>query len=189
MLNPVAEFDRALSLWIHAHAQPWLDRLMSVITDGGYWLTLLIVTLAGAGFLWLRQQRRWEAVWLLITFSLSRLLDPALKLVFQRARPELWEVAARPTSYSFPSGHALSSMMVYGVLAYLLAQLYPQWRWYYWLGAALWIFLIGFSRVYLGVHWPSDVLGGFALGFILVYALARWHRSFVERRGGHSPLR
>lgn len=190
MFNPVAEFDRALSLWIHAHAQPWLDSAMSVITDGGHWLTLLFVTLAGMAFLYFRQRKR-EALLFLLAFVLSRIFDPLLKLVFQRARPELWEVPARPTSYSFPSGHAFSSLIVYGTAAYLLAQLYPQWRRLYWFVAALWVFLIGFSRVYLGVHWPSDVLGGFALGLVMIYALVQRHRRLVAAtsRTDHSPLR
>ncbi len=176
MLNPVAEFDRALSLWIHAHAQPWLDRLMSLITHGGDWWVLLLVTLAGAAFLRFHYQRKREAAWLLLAFIFSRMLDPLLKLVFQRGRPQLWEIIARPASYSFPSGHALSSTIVYGLAAYLLARLNPQRRWSYWLGAAVWVFLIGFSRLYLGVHWPSDVLAGFVLGFALVYVFAYLHK-------------
>jgi membrane-associated phospholipid phosphatase len=189
MLNPVAEFDRTLSLWIHAHAHPWLDRLMLAITYGGDWLTLLLVTLAGAAFLHVRQQRKRAAVFLLLAFSLSRILDPLLKLVFQRGRPQLWEVVSRPTSYSFPSGHAFSSMVVYGLAAYLFAQLHPQWRRGYWLGAAVWIFLIGFSRVYLGVHWPSDVVAGFAAGSIMVYGFVYWHKQSAVPNDRYSPPR
>lgn len=185
MFNPVAEFDRTLSLWLHSHAHPWLDRLMPVITRGGDWWVLLLVTLAGAAFLRFRHQRKLEAALLLIAYSFSRILDPSLKLAFQRNRPQLWEVLARPASYSFPSGHALSSMIVYGFAAYLLAQFYPQRRLVCWLGAAAWILLIGFSRVYLGVHWPSDVVAGFALGFALVYLAASWHKQSA-RRAGHS---
>jgi membrane-associated phospholipid phosphatase len=187
MLNPVAEFDRTLSLWIHEHAHPWLDRLMPVITHGGDWWMLLLVTLVGAAFLRFRHQHKLEAALLLIAYSFSRLLDPLLKLAFQRNRPQLWEVLARPTSYSFPSGHALSSTIVYGFAAYLLVQLYSQRRWSYWLAAAAWIFLIGFSRVYLGVHWPSDVVAGFVLGFVLVYVSAYWHKKSVQREGHSLP--
>lgn len=186
LFTPVAEFDRVLSLWLHARAQPWLDRLMALITHGGDWVTLLLLTLIGAAFLRFRRQRKREAVLLLLAFGLSRILDPLLKLIFQRERPQLWEVVTRPTSYSFPSGHALSSTIVYGVAAYLLAQLYPQRRWSYKLGAAVWIFLIGFSRVYLGVHWPSDVLAGVAAGSVLVYALAHWHKQRVLQAGHYA---
>jgi membrane-associated phospholipid phosphatase len=170
MLNPIIEFDRTLSLWVHSAARPWLDVTMRVITHAGDSLTLFVVAVACATFLMLRQQRKRAAAILLFVYSCSYLLDYALKHFFQRTRPQLWEIlVARPSSYSFPSGHAMSSMAVYGLAALLLARLYPQQRWAFQLSAASLISLIGFSRVYLGVHWPSDVLGGFLLGSALMF--------------------
>lgn len=192
LVNQVAEFDRIFSLWLHAHAQPWLDRLMLTLTYGGDWRFLLLVTLACVAYLLLRQQRKRAALLLGLAFGLSYLGNFLLKSIFQRQRPALWDVFARPSSYSFPSGHAMSAMMVYGIAAFLFAQLYPQQRRVWLGGAAGWILLIGFSRIYLGVHWLSDVVAGFTVGFVFVYALVRWYK-LSERTsnspGSHSPLR
>ena len=171
MLNPIAEFDRTLSLWVHAQAQPWLDTGMQAITRGGDWRTLFLITLLCSAFFFFRQRRKREPALLLLAFSLSYLINPLLKHFFQRERPQLWTtLISRPGDFSFPSGHAMSAMAVYGLAALLLAQGHPQQRWSFWLSAAVMIALIGFSRVYLGVHWTTDVLAGFAAGSVLVYA-------------------
>lgn len=75
--------------------------------------------------------------------------------------PELWHPFQL---YSFPSGHAMVSLICYGLLAWMLTDWYPRSRPWIVVGYALWVGAIGFSRVYLGVHWPSDVLGGYAIG-------------------------
>lgn len=173
MFNPIAEFDRTLSLWVHGQAQPWLDAAMKPITRGGDWQTLWLVTLACGAFFIFWHRRKREPALLLLACSLSYLLNPLLKLFFQRERPQLWAtIIPHPSDFSFPSGHAMSAMTVYGLVALLLARLHPQQRWILWLSAALVIALIGFSRVYLGVHWTTDVLAGFAAGAVLVYTVA-----------------
>lgn len=192
LANQVAELDRVFSLWVHAHSQPWLDRLMLNVTYGGDWRFLLLVTLASVAFLFFGHQRKRASLLLGLAFGLSYLANHLLKSIFQRQRPELWDVFARPSSYSFPSGHAMSSMMVYGVAALLFAELYPQHRRAWLGGAALWILLIGFSRIYLGVHWLSDVVAGFAIGLMFVYALVRWYKlsePAANPPGSHSPLK
>ena len=174
MLNPIAEFDRTLSLWVHAQAPAWLDRVMVAITHGGDALTLWLVTLSCAVFFVLRHRGKREAALLLLACGLSYTLTPLLKLYFQRERPQLWApIIPRPDDFSFPSGHALSAMTVYGLAAALLARFHPQQQRSIWLGAAVWIGLIGFSRVYLGVHWPNDVLAGFICGAALVWGVLK----------------
>lgn len=173
MLNPIIEFDRAFSLWVHTAARPWLDDSMKAITHGGDSLILLLVVLASGAFFWLRHRARREPLALLLGYTLSYTLDPLLKYFFQRARPELWDrLVARPSSFSFPSGHATSALVVYGLVALLLARSYPKQGWFFWLVAAGWTLLIGFSRIYLGVHWLTDVVGGFAIGIVLVCCVA-----------------
>lgn len=184
MLNPVAEFDRAFSLWVHAHAHTWLDAAMQAVTHGGDGWTLLMVLLLCGGFLLLQRHKR-EAVSLLCAFGLSLLLNPRLKLFFQRDRPQLWAtLIPRPSDFSFPSGHAMGAMTVYGLAALLLARAYPQQQRAIWLSAAAWIGLIGFSRVYLGVHWLSDVLAGFICGAALIWILANFTRRSDRRNAG-----
>ena len=192
LINQVGAWDRAFSLWVHAHSAPWLDQLMLTLTYGGDWRFLLLVTLASVVFLFRWQLGKRAPLLLSLAFSLSYLANPLLKSIFQRQRPDLWEVFARPSSYSFPSGHAMSAMMVYGIAAFLFAQRYPQHRRVWLCSAASWIFLIGFSRIYLGVHWLSDVVAGFAIGFVFVYALVRWYKlseATATSPDPHSPLR
>jgi len=83
-----------------------------------------------------------------------------LKVMFSRERPRLFDKVALPTDYSFPSGHSMTAMGIYGVIAAALIALYPAARRPVIAAAVLLIATIGLSRIYLGVHWPSDVLGG-----------------------------
>lgn len=157
--------DEAFLLAIHAYATPALTLLaltLAVIGDfPGLSFQLLILT---AG-LWRSRYRR---VMLFPAVSLvgGTLLAVGFKLIFQRPRPLVFEPFVQELSYSFPSGHATMAVCFYGALAVL------AWRF---LSAArgraalvallgLMILAIGASRLYLGVHYPSDVLGGFAAG-------------------------
>jgi len=99
-------------------------------------------------------------------------LDITLKLAFHRPRP-LAYFGPTPTTYSFPSGHAMGSVCFYGVLAAILAARASGRgaKWGIWMGAVLLIGLIGYSRIYLGVHYPSDVIAGYCAGAVWVGAV------------------
>lgn len=88
----------------------------------------------------------------------------------------MWALAAVPNSHSFPSGHALITLVVYGMIAYFLAEHYPKQRRRIYSFCLALLFLIGFSRVYLGLHWPTDVIGGWAIGAVLLAALVWWYK-------------
>ena len=88
----------------------------------------------------------------------------ALKHVFERERPHLFDKLAIPTDYSFPSGHSMSAVGVWGVIAAVVIHLYPRHRTAVIATAIPLILSIGLSRIYFGVHWPFDVLGGFLAG-------------------------
>jgi undecaprenyl-diphosphatase len=119
-------------------------------------------------------KRKWREGALLGAVVLGgTLLSEALKLLFRRARPDPYFGFAAPDSYAFPSGHAVSSVCFYGVLVLLLA---PKLRWRgaraaLWTVAAALAGLVGLSRVYLGVHYPSDVLGGYAVAVVWIAAV------------------
>jgi undecaprenyl-diphosphatase len=110
------------------------------------------------------------------------LLDWSLKAVFHRPRPEFAFEFVNPASWSFPSGHALESLVAYGLLAHLVSTRYPAHRIAIDVAAAVLIVLIGFSRLYLGVHYLSDVVAGYAAGFVWLTAcitgfeFAGWRR-------------
>ncbi len=170
-------FDEQISRWIHGHANATLDQAMVGITHGGDPLALVTMTFVFALLLLWRYERRRVALVYATAALTSFVFNGWLKAFFERQRPQLWQqVIPLPGDTSFPSGHAMISMTVYGLAAWFLAEHFAQWR-----KAILWtmgllILLIGFSRVYLGVHWPSDVLAGFTCGFVIVAISALWHR-------------
>ncbi|HET8762427.1 MAG TPA: phosphatase PAP2 family protein [Gemmatimonadales bacterium] len=139
--------------------------------------------LAAAVFL----ARGWRrgALLVVVTLAGAWLLDTGLKQLFARARPEpFYDFYPAPASYSFPSGHALFSVCFFGGLAVLLSHRINGRvaQGAVWLLAAIVILLIGSSRVYLGVHYPTDVVGGYAVGLAWVTAVALGDRVAEHRR-------
>ena len=179
MRTPIWQpLDEQISRWMHSHATPTLDQAMITITSGGNLLALLTATIAFTLILWWRhQQRRRAAMVYALAALTSYVLNGALKHLFERPRPQLWQqLISLPGDPSFPSGHAMISMTVYGLAAWFLAEHFPAWRRVILLATGLLILLIGTSRVYLGVHWASDVLAGFLCGFVILAASGRWHQ-------------
>jgi undecaprenyl-diphosphatase len=131
--------------------------------------------------------RGWRrgALLVVVTLAGAWLIDTGLKLLFARARPvPFYDYYPAPSSYSFPSGHALFSVCFFGGLAVLLAHRINSrtMQVVVWLLAAVIILLIGSSRVYLGVHYPTDVVGGYAVGLAWVTAVAFGDRLAERRR-------
>jgi undecaprenyl-diphosphatase len=154
-------FDTAVLLWIGANAPDWLYWPMRVATSlGYYWVVLPLLVVAAYAF-W-RAGARISATLLTVSAGGSALLTTVLKTVFERARPDLFDRGVVESSYSFPSGHATVAVGFYGTLALLLAWRASGWRrWTIAAAGILLVLLIGFSRLYLGVHYPTDVLAGF----------------------------
>ena len=149
-------FDKTILLWIHSFANPTLDRIMLFITNLGNPNTVVVIaTISLALLLWRRCYQ--EAKTFAIDCLGGVVLSYCLKLVFSKTRPDLWRSPITETSYSYPSGHALGSTILYGFLFYLLATRYPQFSWLIYALAGILIFAIGLSRLYLGVHWPTDI--------------------------------
>ncbi|MCC0178842.1 phosphatase PAP2 family protein [Waterburya agarophytonicola K14] len=171
-------FDQTILLWIHSFANPTLDRIMLWVTNLGNPSTVVvIVTISLALLLWRKYYQ--EAKIFLVDCLGGVILSYGLKLVFSKTRPDLWQSPITETSYSYPSGHALGSTILYGFLAYLLATRYPKFSWLIYAVAGLLIFAIGLSRLYLGVHWPTDIIGGYCIGFlwvVLCITMLRLHK-------------
>jgi undecaprenyl-diphosphatase len=154
-------FDRAALLWINAHAPESLDGPMRLVTALGYYWVVLPL-LAAAVFAFYLKGWRLSATLLLVSTIGGSLLTRVLKAVFERARPELFDSGYTASFYSFPSGHATVAVGFYGALTLILAyRLRGFARWAVVAGGVLLVLLIGFSRLYLGVHYPTDVLAGF----------------------------
>jgi|GEM_PF-20909 len=161
----IAEFDLNNLLRIHAWASPSLDQVMLVITRLGNAEVVVPTALLVLGILWGRQEKR--QVWTCLTAFLGALvMNVSLKPWFMRPRPDLWPTLITETSYSFPSGHALGSTVLYGMIAYLLGRHFPRYRRGVYGAAIVLVVLISFSRLYLGVHWPSDIIAGLSIGFL-----------------------
>lgn len=162
-------FDRTVALWLHGLDSPALDRVMRVLTLLGSFYFLGPLVMAVGIWAWLCTRRDLAAV-LGAVAATTEALNLALKHVFHRPRPTLFTEIVRPESFSFPSGHAMASVAIYGMAAFVIGRLQPRARWPVYVGSAVLVLLIGISRVFLGVHWPTDVLAGFAAGSIVLAA-------------------
>ncbi|MBW4622324.1 MAG: phosphatase PAP2 family protein [Cyanosarcina radialis HA8281-LM2] len=157
-------FDTSWLLWLHQFANPSLDIVMLTITRLGNPEVVVIVVIATLVILWRRYRQ--EAKIFAIACLGALILNTELKLVFEKIRPQLWTAPISERSYSFPSGHALGSLVLYGFIAYLLATNYSQFSYLIYSLAGILIAAIGLSRLYLGVHWPTDIIAGYGVGFL-----------------------
>lgn len=164
--------DTGVLLWIHSTFPAWFGWPMRLVTALGYpWVVTPLLLLAV--YVFYRKNLKLSAVLLLVSVPGAAILGTSLKSLYGRARPELFESGYAAPSYSFPSGHAVTAISFYGVLALLAARRLEGWRrWVVAVAGAALILLVGFSRLYLGVHYPSDVLAGWSLGS--AWALASW---------------
>lgn len=158
-------FDDAVLRYLAVHRIPWLENSLLEITALGTGLVVFMIVGVAALFLWLTRHK-YSASLLLVATIGGLALNLALKLSFNRPRPTIIPRVTHVVSSSFPSGHAMSAAIVYATVAYLAARLMEHRlsRIVTMLLAAVIILLIGASRIYLGVHYPSDVLGGYVVG-------------------------
>lgn len=165
-------FDSEVRSALHQHASPALTGIMKAFTVIGSSIPMLLLLATAVSVFWLAGLRR-QAMMMVIAMAGALLIELSLKHVFHRARPQPYFDVPLPTSYSFPSGHALSAACFYGMLAMLVAARVQRrsYRIAIWLGCVLMIAMIGISRIYLGVHYPSDVAGGYTTACIWLVAL------------------
>jgi undecaprenyl-diphosphatase len=160
------QFDDSVLLWMNRHASPPLTAFALDVTALGAGTVVWLVVIVASVFLWV-SRHRWSAALLWVSILGSGLINATMKMFFNRPRPQLfpWRVPYAGLS-SFPSGHSMTSMVCYATLAYLITRLEPNrfLRRFTFGLAALMIVLIGLSRLYLGVHYPTDVLAGFTMG-------------------------
>jgi undecaprenyl-diphosphatase len=165
----------------------WFEDMWRDVTALGSVTVLGLVTLACGGYLLMRRQYRMLALLAAATVG-GLIVSLLLKNLFDRPRPEFAAAAAHITTSSFPSGHSMLAAIVYLTLGVLLARTSTRYRHkLYFLTVALLItVLVGLSRIYLGVHYPTDVLAGWSFG--LIWALLCWLvAQFLQKRGTIEP--
>lgn len=160
--DPIVQVDLALSRWLHAQANPPFTQAMLLASYAGYELVILLSV--ALGVLWLARRRWYELSLLVLAVGGGGLLNLLLKGFFGRERPTFDEPLGIFSGNSFPSGHTMSAALFYGLVAYLAARAARTWRLRLLVvgAAAAMILLVGFSRIYLGAHFLSDVLGAYA---------------------------
>lgn len=156
-------------LFVHKYSAPWLDQLMLLITYTGSELTAIIFT---GTLLWLYHHREMVYFWGAAASFLGAIsVNSLVKIIFARPRPLVFLPVTVARTLSFPSGHTVAAVSLYGYLAYLLWKKGVRgWA----MLLAGWIIPVGISRIYLGMHYPSDVIGGLALGGIWLLGVVFW---------------
>lgn len=172
-------FDTSILLWINSHTSAGLDAFFVTVTDLGGAIAVAAISLAFVTYYSIKK-RYHRAVFVAAAVGGAALLSLLLKLVFERERPDLWGVLITETSFSFPSGHAMAS----SALALTIVALAWKTRWRYAIifVACLYGLVIGFSRLYLGVHFPTDVIGGWIVSAAWVAVVTAIMYTYVFRK-------
>jgi undecaprenyl-diphosphatase len=161
--------DETVLVFIHGHVPPALDGFFEAITFTGSFTVLLPLTLiAVLSLLW--AGHRYEALLLGASVATGGAIIYAIKSAIDRARPELWDTAWYWGS-SFPSGHTLATAAFATAAVICVVRIRSELCWYALSFAAGWIVLVGLSRLVIGVHWPTDVLGAACIGIFLPFAI------------------
>jgi undecaprenyl-diphosphatase len=185
-LSPaVTAIDGNVATWLHVCATPHVTDVMAAISFLGAPTTLTIVAVAG-GLLLLYRRRYAEAAMLSTVVLGGNFLNFCLKQLIQRGRPTFDDPLFSLATYSFPSGHAMASTVFYGLLAiHVSVSARQRYAAHVAIGAAvLMVALVSLSRVYLGLHYLSDVMGGITEGIAwLALSLIAWHHSRRREAG------
>jgi undecaprenyl-diphosphatase len=187
----VNRVDQAINTWFGHERQPAMSVLLRAATTIGGTGGLALIVAVVAGALLVGKQRAC-AIFLVVTAVAGALLNLGLKMIFARSRPDLASALAAARGYSFPSGHAMGSFITFGALASVALR--QRWPWKAKsavLAIALTMtILVGLSRVYLGVHWASDIIGGWTAGAVWLTSAATAFEILLRlrrRRRGSPP--
>ena len=180
---PIMKRDLQVSVWLHTHGNPVFSAFLYAITQVHSPLGMSIIALVLAYFLWRHGDRYW-VLSLALAVPGGIILNTILKHVYNRSRPTWDDAVLTLTSQSFPSGHAAGATLFYGFLA-----AYMVWRMKHWpsrvlviIGCAFMVALVGFSRIYLGAHYLSDVLAAMSMSTVWLVLVLVSVRAYAKRR-------
>jgi undecaprenyl-diphosphatase len=185
----VQRIDTGVYEWFGPRRTPLANALFTTVTRAGGPIGMGALVVAVIAVLIARRRFRWAA-YLAITSAGGALLNQLLKFHFVRQRPDLRVAVLDAMGYSFPSGHAMGATIILGALAYLAARSVREWKRKSAAlsGLATLALAIGISRLYLGVHWASDVGAGFAAGMLWVTATTTGYELFRQYRLGQAGM-
>ncbi len=175
--------DTSIALFVHQQipytmAYKWFFWLFSWF--GGSTVILSIIFISA---LYFTLRGRFNKAHIVILTGVTAMLTSSiLKQIIARPRPSLWEPLDHVSSFSFPSGHALVTAAVFGVLAMFLAERFTERKRLIYIATDVLLFFIGLSRIYLGVHWPSDIIGGWLIGGVILFLMVLlYHHGGIKR--------
>lgn len=168
--------EAALLTWLHQFSTPALDSFAIFITTLGNAPVVIAGVTTSAAAMFMARWRH-ESLFLLLSAGGTELINLALKQTFDRARPDFWQHIVTEADFSFPSGHA----MIASTLAFTAVALcwHTRWRWAAILGSIAYCLAISLSRLYLGVHFPSDIVAGWCVSLLWVFALYKAFGRFM----------
>ncbi|MGQ8872533.1 phosphatase PAP2 family protein [Paenibacillus sp. TSA_86.1] len=180
--NQIHRFDAVLINWIQGMESPGMTRFMQFFTWIGSELQVVVITVVVMLILYVFLRHKRELLFLASVLIGSTVLNALLKLVFQRARPTINRII-EVSGYSFPSGHSMAAFSLYGGLAFLIWKHIPSFtgRVCMIVASAGFILMIGISRIYLGVHYPSDIVGGYFLSGCWLSTCIWFYRRYLQR--------
>ena len=182
----LVHLDIMIDAWVHARANPTGLIVSRAISDGGSPAVMALIGVIGGIVLIVRGRTTRLATWVAV-FGGGWILERVLKIVVHRTRPAFTPTRASEFTMSFPSGHSMMCIMAIGMLVYVLLVPNPParpWREVLVGVAASIVLAVGISRVYLGAHYPSDVLGGYAFGIAWLAVCVGVSGIALHRRGG-----
>lgn len=177
----LARLDTFVTSWLQTHGTETGESIFVGISYLGAQVVIALLVIVGIVLIVRRNWRHLGA--LLVTCGGGALLNALLKTIFHRARPT-YASEFHMMSWSFPSGHAMDSLIVYGLFAFWLAEAKPAARRLIFAGAAVLVGAIGFARIYLGVHYLSDVIAGYSAGVVWLMVCVTGYRFAEKRRVG-----
>lgn len=175
----VINIDSVITNWVYTIRTPFLNTLMKIITDLANVESIVVFLLIVFGVLLVLRKQKYILA-MLVSSVCSYAFVAIIKELIQRQRPTIANALAVETSFSFPSGHTMIAVAVYGLLFYFLTRISkPKWlKILLSISGVIVVLAIGFSRIYLGVHWSSDVFASLLLG-VSWLSLLIW---FLERK-------
>ena len=175
------QIDMEIMNLVAAFRSTGITKALIFLTYLGNWQVIVGLSIVALVILWSLWKKR-ETIFLATAVVSGEVIKELLKFIVHRARPDVGFFLISESGYSFPSGHAVMSVIFYGAIAYFIYKLCKK----IWqkiilsTGFAVLIVLIGFSRIYLGVHWASDVIAGWLIGFsILVFFILIFRKYFA----------